>query len=183
MRAYLHGRTECIRPQSVAQTRFLRAFDAPKHERMPSQQLADLVRAAGDAHRNYTRDAMAGKGVDRHLMGLRIIAMENGIPLHPLFADKAYKLSSSFTLSTSQMPWAVEDWPGFGAYDPNCYGVCYRFSKANTIVATVTSRRVTNGGRKDAKRFSEAIKQALRDVMALLAANPPSPDADKQAKL
>jgi carnitine O-acetyltransferase len=172
LRSFFHGRTECIRPQSMEMTGFLRAFDAAAGAAasLPPGQLAELVRQSGEAHKDYTKRCMAGNGVDRHLMGLRIIAAESGMPVHPLFADKAYRLSTTYTLSTSQMPWAVEDWPGFGAYDPGTYGVCYRFTKFDTIVATVTSRR---GGKKDAKRFAEHIRVSLRDMMSLLSSNPP----------
>ena len=171
LRSFFHGRTECIRPQSMEMLHFLQAFDATPGTpaAVPVSQLADLVRQAGEAHKDYTKRCMAGYGVDRHLMGLRIIAAENGMAVHPLFADKAYKLSTTYTLSTSQMPWPVEDWPGFGAYDPGAYGVCYRFTKFDSIVATVTSRR----GTKDAKRFAEHIRASLQDMMALLSSNPP----------
>jgi len=173
-RSFFHGRTETIRPQSLAMRQFLQCFD---DSAVPRSQVADLVREAANAHRNYLRRCMGGHGVDRHLLGLRVLAAENGMAPHALFADKAYAKSTRFTLSTSQMPWPVEDWPGFGAYDPLAYAVCYRFTGANTIVATVASRKHTGNG-KDARRFSGAIKTALRDMFTLLSANPPS-----QAKL
>ena len=138
---------------------------------MTDSDLAALIRKGADYHRNYLRSCMAGQGCDRLLLGLKMLAMENGIN-HPIFEDPAYTRSTSFTLSTSQMPWAIECYPAFGAYNPNAYGVCYRFTNCDTIVAVVTSRKP---GAKDALRFREAIREALRDIYRVLAANPPPP--------
>ncbi|GBG27083.1 Carnitine O-acetyltransferase, partial [Hondaea fermentalgiana] len=168
-RGFFHGRTETIRPQSMAMRDFLRAFDDAS---VPRQKVADLVRQAATHHRNYLRRCMGGKGIDRHLLGLRVLAGQQGLS-PAIFADKAYAKSTCFTLSTSQMPWAVQDWPGFGAYDPAAYGTCYRFTDVDTIVATVTSRKRTGNG-KDARRFAEVIKQAFRDMQSLLSGYPAS---------
>jgi len=167
-RGFFHGRTETIRPQSLAMKEFLQAFD---NSSVPRAQVADLIRAAADYHRNYMRRCMAGKGIDRHLLGLRVLAAMNGIETPAIFADKAYQVSTCFTLSTSQMPWAMEDWPGFGAYDPKAYATCYRFTSSDSIVATVVSRK-RSGGTKDAVRFTEMIKQAFRDIHEVLSTNP-----------
>ncbi|CAK9050646.1 Peroxisomal carnitine O-octanoyltransferase (COT) [Durusdinium trenchii] len=171
-RSFFHGRTETIRPQSMAMKAMCEAF--AQRDQVSDADIAKLVRAAGNHHRNYLRRCMAGKGIDRHLMGLRILSAEQGMPMHPMFQHKAYTKSTTFTLSTSQMPFAIEDWPGFGAYDPSAYAVCYRFTGANTIVATVASRKHTGNG-KDAVRFCAQIKTAFRDLHDLLAANPPPP--------
>jgi hypothetical protein len=108
--------------------------------------------------------------------------LEGGKPVHALFTDKGYIHSTDFELSTSQMPWGVEDTPGFGAYSSNAYGVCYRFSNVDTISATITSRRTSNGGTKDAIRFARVIKQSMHDMMALLRAHP-DPTRSRSAKL
>jgi len=175
LRSFFHGRTECIRVQSMALNEFLQKFD---DKSVPRQEIANLVREAGNSHRNYLRRCMAGQGIDRHLMGLRILAMEQGMAMPSIFTDKGYTCTTTYTLSTSQMPWEIEDWPGFGAYDPRAYAVCYRFTGSNHIVATVASRK-HSGGNKDARRFSEVIKQALGDIMAVLSENPPPTSASK----
>jgi carnitine O-acetyltransferase len=46
---------------------------------------------------------MTGQGVDRPLLGLRLIAMENGIEDPSFYHDPAYIRSSNFRLSTSQV--------------------------------------------------------------------------------
>lgn len=46
---------------------------------------------------------MNGKGMDRHLFGLRKIASEHGRKMPAIFETDAYKKMMAFTLSTSQV--------------------------------------------------------------------------------
>lgn len=41
--------------------------------------------------------------MDNHLLGLRQIAEELGMPKPALFEDESYQMSNQFTLSTSQV--------------------------------------------------------------------------------
>lgn len=50
-------------------------------------------------HNDYTREASIGRGVDRHLMGLRLVMKEG--ECSPLFEDELYGLSQEWLLSTS----------------------------------------------------------------------------------
>jgi len=50
-------------------------------------------------HNDYTREASLGGGVDRHLMGLRLVMKEG--EFSPLFEDELYSLSQEWLLSTS----------------------------------------------------------------------------------
>lgn len=52
--------------------------------------------------KNYFQ-ALQGFGVDRHLLGLKMIALENNIPLPDIYYDVAYKRSTHFRISTSQV--------------------------------------------------------------------------------
>ena len=44
-----------------------------------------------------------GQAVDRHLLGLRLIAQEAGMEIPDFFKDEAYSKSLHFCLSTSQV--------------------------------------------------------------------------------
>ena len=46
---------------------------------------------------------VSGQGVDRHLLGLRLIAQEAGMELPDFFKDDAYSRSMNYRLSTSQV--------------------------------------------------------------------------------
>lgn len=50
-------------------------------------------------HNDYTREASLGLGIDRHLMGLRLVMKEK--EFSPLFEDELYGLSQEWLLSTS----------------------------------------------------------------------------------
>jgi len=47
--------------------------------------------------------AILGRGIDNHLLGLRAIAEHGGVKTPQLFVDNAYQISNHFTLSTSQV--------------------------------------------------------------------------------
>jgi Choline/Carnitine o-acyltransferase len=59
------------------------------------RRLQDAVRA----HNTYTREAIKGKGIDRHLLGLRLLMKEGEVA--PLFQDSLFKRSETWKLSTS----------------------------------------------------------------------------------
>lgn len=46
---------------------------------------------------------MSGRGVDRHLLGLKMMAIELGMDVPSLFMDVSYIRSSHMRLSTSQV--------------------------------------------------------------------------------
>ena len=47
--------------------------------------------------------AVEGQVFDRHLLGLRLLAKENGIEMPEMFTDPSYAKSLHFCLSTSQV--------------------------------------------------------------------------------
>ena len=47
--------------------------------------------------------AVSGQAVDRHLLGLRMLALEAGMEVPELYKDMAYVRSLHFCLSTSQV--------------------------------------------------------------------------------
>ena len=46
---------------------------------------------------------MNGMGVDRHLLGLKLIATANGFKIPDLYSDPSFKLTAHMRLSTSQV--------------------------------------------------------------------------------
>ena len=51
----------------------------------------------------YHWQAVSGQAVDRHLLGLRMLALEAGMEVPELYKDVAYVRSLHFCLSTSQV--------------------------------------------------------------------------------
>ncbi len=99
---YYHGRTEVVRACSAAACDWVLSMTSKKNEYSSKQQW-DLLRVACEGHVNYMKEAVEGKGCDRLLMGMRLIAKENNLPVHDIYADKAFSKSNHWAISTSQM--------------------------------------------------------------------------------
>nr|KAG5700490.1 hypothetical protein BaRGS_013977 [Batillaria attramentaria] len=69
---------------------------------MPDAAKVALLREAVKSHRKYTDEAIAGQAVDRHLLGLKLAALESGRNIPELFLDTGFTESTYFRLSTSQ---------------------------------------------------------------------------------
>lgn len=51
----------------------------------------------------FVTQAINGQGIDRHLLGLKKLAIENGIDIPTLYLDPGYSTSNNWRLSTSQV--------------------------------------------------------------------------------
>ena len=166
-RRYAAGRTETIRSCSVASSAFARAMDDPAADRATRLR---LLGAALKEHGDWLINCSSGRGVDRHLMGLRILAAGVGGPTPDIFTDPAYAKASTYHLSTSNtsVPGVgprYDDIGGFGAPITDCYGVAYQIQEHSVrLMVTGDAKCVT----RDARRFSKAVLQALADVFALV---------------
>ncbi|RMX56747.1 hypothetical protein pdam_00021211, partial [Pocillopora damicornis] len=100
-RQFYHGRTETIRSctmESVAWCKAMFDGNADKSTKMR------LFREAYTSHDSLMRDAVNGQGIDRHLLGLQLIAASEGLPTPAIYTDKAWTASGgggNFVLSTS----------------------------------------------------------------------------------
>lgn len=55
------------------------------------------------SHRNYTDDAISGQAIDRHLLGLKLTALEMKLNVPDVFMDPSYQTAMHYKLSTSQV--------------------------------------------------------------------------------
>lgn len=133
---------------------------------MPRQQKAARLKEAVDFHSKVLmQEAVNGKGVDRHLLGLKILAMEEGNSKLPaIFTDKSFSESNTWRLSTSNMPGQTYI-SGFGPGITDGYGVCYGTRKS------MLQFSITNYAKKitDSNRFRDTLAKALHDMGALFA--------------
>ncbi len=107
-RRFQQGRTETCRSVSEASVAWCSAMADPA---VDGDTRVGLFRKAIDAHLEYITAASDGKGVDRHLFGLKRL-LEPGQELPALYKDPAYAYSSSWFLSTSQL--SSEYFNGYG---------------------------------------------------------------------
>ena len=107
-RRFQQGRTETCRSVSDESVAFCNAMaDAS----VPAEKCRQLFREALNAHVKYINDASDGRGVDRHLLGLKK-CLKEGEELPALYRDPAYAYSSKWFISTSQL--SSEYFNGYG---------------------------------------------------------------------
>ncbi|KAK3063429.1 Carnitine O-acetyltransferase mitochondrial, partial [Teratosphaeriaceae sp. CCFEE 6253] len=107
-RKFQGGRTETCRTVSDESVAFC---DAMAHPLSTDHECQTLFRAALDGHVKYISDASDGKGVDRHLFGLKKLLRE-GEEVPDLYRDPAYGYSSTWFISSSQL--SSEFFNGYG---------------------------------------------------------------------
>jgi len=107
-RRFQQGRTETCRSVSDESVAFCDAMEDPS---VPVEKSRELFRAALNAHVAYISDASDGKGVDRHLFGLKK-CLQEGEQVPEIYTDPTYAYSSSWFISSSQL--SSEWFNGYG---------------------------------------------------------------------
>ncbi|KAJ3287077.1 hypothetical protein HDU79_005993 [Rhizoclosmatium sp. JEL0117] len=159
-RKYLYGRTETGRSMSIDSANFIQAFNNSSLE--PAKKI-DAFKTACKSHVDYLTKAGNGFGVDRHLLGLRMV-MKPG-ESHEIFKDPLFARSSHWDLSTSGLFSSKNVvGTGFGTVYPDGYGMNYALhSGAFTIgVESKASNKKT-----DTKKFCDTLEQILVELHEL----------------
>lgn len=175
-RLFLKGRTETVRSLSEDSAAFVNAMES-KDPSITKKDKINLLKKATDAHQDYYRNAMCGKGVDRHLFALYVVSQ--GLQVESPFLKEALRIP--WSLSTSQQPQQQTDvWTrakkagielqfspggGFGPVANDGYGVSYMITDDTHIYFHVSSN--ISSPKTDSKRFIKNILKAFDDVKAL----------------
>ncbi|XP_071111606.1 carnitine O-acetyltransferase-like isoform X1 [Haliotis cracherodii] len=164
LRRFLHGRTDTIRSCSIDSFNFTKAM---LDSSVSKEVKVDLFKKAVLAHRKYTDEAINGNGIDRHLLGWKLAAVEAGQNIPDLHMDGSYATSLYFKISSSQVGAKHDAVMAFGAVVPDGYGICY--NPQNTKINFSVSSYF-NSPETDSKRFATALKESLDDLHTLLGA-------------
>lgn len=166
LRMFRLGRTDTIRSASSSSAQFVSAFDDPSKQ---NTEKVELLENAVKAHRWYTNMAVSGQAIDRHLLGLKMLALEQKMSLPPIFTDQSYSKALHYRLSTSQVPSKTDCVMCFGPVVANGYGVCYNpmDDHINFAVSSFNSCPET-----DAAAFARTVQGALLDMRTLLEHTP-----------
>lgn len=124
-RRFQQGRTETCRSVSEDSVAWCRAM---ADEGVDGATRIALFRKAIDAHLEYIGAASDGKGVDRHLFGLKRL-LEPGQELPSLYKDPAYAYSSSWYLSTSQLSSEYFNGYGWSQVIDEGFGIAYMINE------------------------------------------------------
>lgn len=166
LRMFRLGRTDTIRSASSASAAFVKAFDNPSKQ---NTEKLDLMEKAVKAHKSYTNMAISGQAIDRHLLGLKMQAIDEKLSVPNIFKDPAYAKALHYHLSTSQVPSKTDCLMCFGPVVPNGYGVCYNpmNDHINFAVSSFNSSKETNGA-----HLAQSMERALLDMWTLLEQTP-----------
>ncbi|KDR15107.1 Carnitine O-acetyltransferase [Zootermopsis nevadensis] len=122
--------------------------------------------AAVKSHKDYATQAAFGLGVDRHLLGLKLAAIENGIQMHPLYKDPSYVRSTHFKITSSQVAGKGNSVMCYGPVVPDGYASCYN-PLGNTINFGLSAFKLGHG--TDVKAFHDALMASFDDMEKVMA--------------
>lgn len=174
-RQYLHGRTETVRSLTSEAVDFVTTMSDRSANSLDKYEA--LVRAAS-RHQVLLREASAGQGVDRHLMGLklayhRLQPLPNEVPLNDedkqaiedFFNDPIMAKSTTFQLSTSGLfPSYYLTHTGFGTIFPQpAYGINYIIESRRIKLGTEGKKAKTEKG-TNVEMFESTLRQSLLEL-------------------
>ncbi|XP_016983298.2 carnitine O-acetyltransferase [Drosophila rhopaloa] len=178
LRIFDGGRTETIRScsnQSLAFCLAMQDFGTPEAER------AEKLREAVIYHQMYAKLALQGRGVDRHLFGLKLMAVENCLPIPEFFSSPGYVKSSHFRMSTSQVATKNDAFMGYGPATDDGYACCYNPRECDIIVAISAWRHCAV---TDPWKFAKMLEKAFIEMKLVLeCSGPPEKPPEPNCKL
>ncbi|KAJ1100833.1 hypothetical protein NDU88_005908 [Pleurodeles waltl] len=167
-RFFYHGRTETMRSCTTEAVEWCQSMMNPSSSLLERQQL--LLRAFLKNNK-LMNDCQAGKGFDRHLFGLLLVAKEDGLPTPELFTDLAFSRSGgggNFVLSTSLLGYTTV----LGAVVPmihDGYGVFYRIRDDRFVVSCSAWKSCAT---TDPEKLLKTLFQTFHEIAELVPTPP-----------
>ncbi|RZF35631.1 hypothetical protein LSTR_LSTR008602 [Laodelphax striatellus] len=107
------------------------------------------------------KGARAQGGRRRHLLGLKLIAQENGIPLPDIYTDAGYVRSLNMRISTSQVASKADGFMVYGPLVKDGYACCYN-PLDNEVNFGITAH--ASNPTSSANNFRVYLEQCLLDM-------------------
>ncbi|XP_056617663.1 peroxisomal carnitine O-octanoyltransferase [Triplophysa dalaica] len=162
-RRFFHGRTETMRSCTAEVQHWCRTMINPA---ATAEEKRQALHAAFNKHNKLMGEAQNGKGFDRHLLGLYLIAKEEGLPVDELYTDPLYAKSGgggNFVLSTSLVGYTTV-LGGVAPMVQHGYGFFYRI-RDDRIVASCTAWK--SSPETDAEALFQNLTMSFHDIMHL----------------
>lgn len=156
-RRFQQGRTETCRTVSEESVAFCDGMADP--EVSPDECRQRLLNAV-KSHVEYISAASDGKGVDRHLYGLKKLIKE-GEEVPEIYKDPAYSYSSSWFISSSQLSSEYFNGYGWSQVIDQGWGIAYMINE-NSIQFNVVSKHL------GCDRMSHYLNEAAEDMRDLM---------------
>uniref|UniRef100_A0A3P8VSZ2 Carnitine O-acetyltransferase b n=1 Tax=Cynoglossus semilaevis TaxID=244447 RepID=A0A3P8VSZ2_CYNSE len=157
-RMFRGGRTEYVRSPTKEALKFIQAFDDPSVSR---EAKLELFRHAVNAHSALTDLTLKGLGIERHLLGLKLQAIEEGLSIPKIFMDTAYGLATHWKLRTGQVPANTDSVMCFGPLVPDGYAICYN-PQADHVHFSITAFNCCE------ETHAETLALTLKDTLCQL---------------
>ncbi|EDV97659.1 carnitine O-palmitoyltransferase 2, mitochondrial [Drosophila grimshawi] len=161
--AFRHGRTETMRPCTIATKAFCEAVLQPSQKQPSAVELRAMIDKCSIVHGQLTKEAAMGQGFDRHLFSLRHTAMLEGLPMPALFETEAYKRINYNIISTSTLGTDTVVAGAFGPVVKDGLGVGYSIQN-EFAGAIVTSYKNQAQG----KEFVDSLASAFEQILAII---------------
>ncbi|XP_071449222.1 carnitine O-palmitoyltransferase 2, mitochondrial isoform X1 [Hetaerina americana] len=162
--AFRHGRTETIRPCTMATKAFCESINS---NNQPSiSELQGMIKKCSEVHGALTRDAAMGQGFDRHLFGLRKLAEvhpEFSKELPEIYRDPAYSAINHNVLSTSTLSSPYVQAGAFGPVVKDGYGIGYLI--ADNMLGTIVTSYPPH---RDGADFVNCLRKSFEDIYRVL---------------
>ncbi|KAF4550102.1 Choline/Carnitine o-acyltransferase-like protein 1 [Elsinoe fawcettii] len=167
VRRFQQGRTETCRSVSEDSVAFCDAMANPDAS---LETCRDAFRKALNSHVAYISDASDGKGVDRHLFGLKK-CIKSGEQVPAIFQDPTFSYSSSWFISSSQLSSEYFNGYGWSQVIDEGWGIAYMINE-NSIQFNIVSKHL------GVERMSHFLNEAAGDIRDLML-----PTIETKAKL
>lgn len=158
LRIFHRGRTDIIRSCSAESVRF--AQDMLNNSVSPQHRFNSMSNAL-KGHSDYAKMVVSGNGVDRHLLGLKLIALENGLEVPEFYNDPGYTRSTYHRISSSQVSAKSESFLAFGPLVMDGYGCCYSLRDHDFLLGLSAMKSCPE---TSVDKFYEALEESLNDM-------------------
>lgn len=161
--AFKYGRTETIRPATLATKRLAEYMSEKKQSDQSANEILSLMKDASKIHNKLVKEGAMGQGFDRHLFALRYHAVQRKKQSMPEFYNsQAYKFINHNVLSTSTLAYPNILSGGFAPVVPDGFGIGYRIldSKLGACVTSYSSGEL--------KQFVDALEETYHRLYEIL---------------
>jgi carnitine O-acetyltransferase len=171
-RQYQNGRTEAMRVVTPEMVRFVTVMQDPDADEATRRA---ALREAGSKHVARAKQCQAGQAPEQHLWELQMIQRRRGAELGAteplsLYESPGWTVMRDDYLSTSSAPSHAIQYFGFGSTSSRCIGVAYVLLPDRLNIYLSTPQPVA----EQMYAFADALRDALRELADLLAAEVPS---------
>ncbi|XP_016396882.1 carnitine O-acetyltransferase-like [Sinocyclocheilus rhinocerous] len=135
-----------------------------KRQMIKREAKVQLLREAVDAYSILTEQSLMGQGIDRHLLGLKLQAIEEGLSVPRIFMDTAYGLATHWKLRTGQVPANTDSVMCFGPLVPDGYAVCYN-PQQDHVHFSITAFNCCE--ETNAEKLALTLERSLHDLQEL----------------